>query len=176
VTEIIDPKIIKEFFEYDHNTGDLFWKQRSDKWFNHKKYHYTWNKRFAGKRAGRKKKNGYKEVAIFDKLYQQHRVVWAFFNGEWPEDQIDHINGNPSDNRIENLRSVTCLQNLKNINKKKGDGEFVGVVNKNGRYVTRIHNNYKRIHIGSFDTAEEAYAAYRAKAAELFEEYANFGT
>lgn len=176
MSEILPPEITSEFFNYDEETGNLFWKPRGREWFNHDKYHYTWNKRFAGKIAGRTKSNGYKEVAIFNRLYQQHRIVWAIFNGEWPEEEIDHINGNPSDNRIENLRPVNKLQNLKNINKSENLCGLIGASKRGSKYVARITDNYKKLVIGVFDTPEEAHAAYRAKAKELFDKYANFGS
>jgi len=175
MNERIDPKIIKEFFNYDKKTGTLYWKERDRKWFNHDKYHYNWNKKFAGKPAGRTKTNNYMEVAVFNKLYGYHRVVWAFVHTEWPKNNIDHIDGNPLNNRIENLRDVTQFQNLKNINKNKGKTPLVGVYKSGNRYISRIRNNYDRIYLGSFSTAEEAHAAYCAKATELFGEYANFG-
>jgi hypothetical protein len=175
MNEKIDPKLVKEFFDYNKETGTLYWKERDRKWFNHDKYHYTWNKKFAGKRAGRTKTNKYMEVGIFNRLYGYHRVVWAWVHGEWPENFIDHIDGNPSNNRIQNLRKVTQLQNLKNINKNKGDIPLIGVHKKGNRFIARIRDNYERINLGSFGTPEEAHAAYCAKAKELFGEYTNFG-
>jgi len=175
--EFLDPVLIKEMFDYDGKEGVLYWKQRDRKWFNHDKYHYIWNKRFAGKQAGHiMPSRKYGVINVLNHRYEYHQVVWAWVNGKWPENNIDHIDGDPSNNRVENLRDVTQFQNLKNINKNKGLTPFVGVYKAGNRYISRIRNNYERIYLGSFDTAEEAHAAYCVKAKELFGEYANFGS
>jgi hypothetical protein len=56
---------------------------------------------------------GYLRITVLGKSYYAHRLAWFYMNGEWP-DQIDHINGIKSDNRIENLRNVTVQQNNQN--------------------------------------------------------------
>lgn len=107
---------------------------------------------------------GYCRVSFDSKRYLAHRVAWIYVHGKWPELDIDHINGNKSDNRLENLRAVNRTTNLENLRKPKGENTasgFLGVTVRNKhRYVAKIQVNKKSIHIGIFDTATEAHAAY----------------
>jgi hypothetical protein len=94
-----------------------------------------------------------------------HRIIWAMHYGEWPKKEIDHIDGNPFNNRIENLREVDHLTNGRNqrtpINNTSGacgiwqDKRY----SKLGKWGARIKVDYKTKHIGMFDTFEEAVAA-----------------
>jgi hypothetical protein len=90
-------------FRYDPETGCLFWKGCG-------------RKRTLGKpvgSAGFKHSNGggYRRVWYNGYKYLVHRIIWLMQTGNWPEYQIDHINGNRYDNRFENLRDVTGLIN-----------------------------------------------------------------
>jgi len=97
-------KQLKSLLHYDHNTGDFIWKINSR------------NKRNKGKIAGcvRKGLNAYRLIKINRKIYFAHRLVWLYVTGNWPENEIDHINGNKSDNRFNNLRDVKPLENQRN--------------------------------------------------------------
>jgi len=107
---------------------------------------------------------GYIQLGYCKKMYKAHRVIWAIVHGEFPKGHIDHINGNRSDNRIQNLRVVTQQQNSHNhqkINKKNKSG-FRGVC-WNGRaskWQAAISVNSKTIYIGVFSTPEDAHLAY----------------
>ena len=94
--------------------------------------------------------------------------------GEWCSAVIDHRDGDPSNNRWDNLRRATVSQNNANRrlhrNNKCG---FKGVVqNPWGRFIASIYKNGRRIHLGMFATPEAAHAAYVAAARELFGEFA----
>jgi hypothetical protein len=92
-----------------------------------------------------------------------HRIAWAFVHGRWPEGQIDHINGNHSDNRIENLREVTQSVNCQNQRRAKRQNRtgLLGVSpSKWGAYIAQINIRGERTYLGTFKTAEEAHQAY----------------
>jgi hypothetical protein len=97
------------------------------------------------------------------KSYFAHRVAWAFFYGE-PDEDIDHIDGNPSNNKIENLRSVKHKENQQNLRKARKDNVsgFLGVAfhKQTGRYTAQIWKDNKKNHLGIFKTAQEAHDAY----------------
>lgn len=84
-----------------------------------------------------------------------HRLVWLYFTGQVPDKDIDHINGVRLDNRIENLRVVSRKENLWNLRNIKGY-----IQQASGNYTARIRNNYKTILLGTYNTPEEAHAAY----------------
>ncbi|MDR6389161.1 HNH endonuclease [Paraburkholderia phenoliruptrix] len=105
-----------------------------------------------------------------------HRFILGLMKGDPRE--VDHINGNPLDNRKANLRICTRVENCRNMGiSSRNKCGFKGVVlNKlRGRYQSKIVVHGKRIHLGYFDTAEEAHAAYCRAATELYGEFANFG-
>lgn len=93
---------VKKMFDY--RDGNLYWKT-------------TKRTNFIGKRVGYLQPNGYTRVNIKGNLKYLHRLIFLYHYGHWPKDQIDHIDGDPSNNRIENLREATNTQN--NYNKTK---------------------------------------------------------
>lgn len=97
-----EPSLLHELFTYDESTGELCWKNP------------TGNRVKNGDLCGCQDGHGYLSVRIFKKLYFVHRVAWAYVHGKWPEGHIDHINGDPLDNRMQNLRNCTRSQNLCN--------------------------------------------------------------
>jgi hypothetical protein len=108
--------------------------------------------------------HGYVVVFFNGKIYKAHRLIWAIVHGELPKGHIDHINGNRSDNRIQNLRVVTQQQNShnqQNINKRNKSG-FRGVCwnRKSSKWQASISVNSKTIYIGVFSTPENAHLAY----------------
>lgn len=106
---------IKSRFVYNSSTGSLTWAFRDSNPF--------FNKNFAGKEVGYvyKQKSGYPYKSVVLEVFGKRftvpvaRVCWLCESGNWPEHTIDHINRNPLDNRIENLRDVT--QAINNTNK-----------------------------------------------------------
>ena len=109
-------------------------------------------------------KDGNSRIWLDKKTYYYHRVVYKVCNPEWDitdnsrENEIDHICGaQPKDNRIENLRVLNNQQNqMNNLHYAKGY-----YFNKpNNKYKAQIRINGKQKHLGSYDTPEEAHAAY----------------
>jgi len=132
--------------------------------------------RGVGKEAGSVNSIGYRYVSIDRVTYLEHRLVWFYCYGEWPKCDIDHINGDKKDNRIENLRLATVSQNCFNtkISKRNTSG-FKGVdyhkPTKKWRAAIKISG--KNYHIGLFATAEEAGAAYAEFAKKAHGEFYN---
>jgi hypothetical protein len=103
--------------------------------------------------------------------YLLHRVCWALYYGEWPKHSIDHIDRNPFNNRIDNLRDVP--QKVNNSNKGKYDSIYTGVYRKaSGKYVSYISKDRKKYYLGTFHCPVEAAKAYNTKARELYGEKA----
>ncbi len=116
----------------------------------------------AGDIAGSKFTGGYLRVGILGKYYLLHRLAWLHVHGEWPKYGIDHINGDPSDNRIDNLRDVTQAINQQNQRKAQTGSatKVLGVYHSRGRYLASILVSGKTAHLGRFDTAELAHQVY----------------
>jgi len=124
--------------------------------------------------VGSTRANGYVRVKIDYMDIYAHHIVWALSYGEWPESDIDHINCNRSDNRVENLRLATKKQNQGNKCKKAGKTLPKGVqhVARTGRYQAFIQSDRKSCNLGTFDTPDDASRAYAAAARRVFGEFA----
>lgn len=150
-----------ECFEYKPDTGSFKWKERP---LNHFKRKCDWvgfNTAHAGKDAGSVGNKGYMGVGLLRKRMQVHRLVWLMFYGEMP-DLIDHINGDRKDQRISNLRNVNVTANNRNRAGVKhrpdgSNGVYWCVYHK--KYRARLKANGRDLHIGYFDTIEEARTA-----------------
>ena len=148
---------LQEALDYNPETGVFL-----------RKAGFRQRKNLIGKPAGYRKDNGYIAVTYKSRLYFAHRLAWYITTGEDPgELVIDHINGDRSDNTFVNLRKATMHQNSQN---RKGLGYSQDPVSK--KYLAYIYHNRKKLHLGSFFTAEEAQRAYDAKAVELRGEFA----
>jgi hypothetical protein len=162
----IDVSILYNLLAYDADTGMLTWKTRCidpSKSENHQK---RWNSRYVGKQAGWYNQQGYIIITLFNKLYRAHRLAWAMHYGVWPTQLIDHINGDPADNRIVNLRQTTQSENNKNRRKNTNNTSgYVGVHKVGAKWRARIAVNGKNISLGMYDTVEQA--AQARKQAEI---------
>jgi HNH endonuclease/AP2 domain len=123
-------------------------------------------KRTNGKSNGWPDKNGYLYLMVDGKNYAYHRLIWLYVHGKFPNNEIDHINGNKADNRIANLRDVTRTQNMQNEIKvrKSSSSGFMGVRFRKDRntWTATIRVNGKQKRLGVFATPQEAEAAYIA--------------
>ena len=117
-----------------------------------------WGARFFGRKAGFVNRHGYLRVAVDDCEYQGHRIIWRLVTGEEPE-EIDHINGVRSDNRLCNLRSVDTAENAKNrCNRIDNTSGHIGITftPKTRRWRVQINANGKRYHVGYFGSIADA--------------------
>ncbi|MCW8158993.1 HNH endonuclease [Stutzerimonas stutzeri] len=146
---------------FEYRNGGLFWRVNRG------------SNAVAGARAGRLLKTGYRSIHVSGRRYQEHRLVYLLHHGAMPA-QIDHINGDKADNRIENLREATYSQNQMNTGERQNESGYRGVrfVPKTGRWAARIYENGKEIRIGTFASPELASEAYQKKAREIFGEFA----
>jgi len=152
---------LKELFDYDPETGVLtrrisIGRSRAFKGME---------AGFPQSRFGRSKDYLMVNVDhhIYNRRFYVHRLIWLYMTGEWPEDQVDHIDGNPSNNKWSNLRGVTNGQNRRNTRPSKRS--LTGI--KGVRFNERSKKYNVVISLGEFDTLEEA-TAVRNKAEELF--------
>jgi hypothetical protein len=120
------------------------------------------HKRKAGDAVGRLDTKGYVRVRLLGYEFKAHRLAWLLTYGVWPENEIDHINGCPSDNRISNLRDVTTSVNGHNRTKamKNNKTGLLGVSMRGDKYVAQIGIHGAQFRLGVFDTPEKAHAAY----------------
>jgi hypothetical protein len=148
---------LRELLDYEPETGIFRWrKSRQVK---------------AGTRAGCQY-GACRTIHIDRVQHYAHRLAWLYVYGEHPPHEIDHVNGDPSDDRIVNLRSCTHRENSLN-RRGRGASGLKGVCQRaNGRWCATISLDGKNTHLGSFDTKEEAAAAYDAAARRHYGEFA----
>lgn len=170
---------LKEILYYDPETGGFWWRERPTSSFEtERKIRNWWNARFAGAVAGSLHQDGYYRLKINGRSFLSHRVAWLYVYGSMPKNDlmIDHINGDPSDNRISNLRPASAAENAANqVRRINNTSGYKGVVRLRGKWVAQITANGQGRHIGVFATKEEAYAAYCAAAQQLHGEFARLG-
>lgn len=165
-----DPSYLREILSYDPVTGHLTYRERSaDHMLTHAEDRRhaaaaAFNTMFAGKRAALGyDRHGYHKCKILGTHYAAHRVCWAIHYGEWPDGQIDHVNGVRTDNSISNLRAVTSRDNSRNrARSSRNTSGITGVVRSGEKWIAQIGVEGKTIHLGSFLTKQEAAVARKA--------------
>jgi hypothetical protein len=149
--EMITIEDLRAVLNYDPDTGVFTWRD-GVRWCR------------AGSRAGYVCRTyGYHMLKVNQRKCRAHHLAWLYVHGRWPSDEIDHINGDRADNRIANLREANRTQNLYNTvcksNSRSGlKGAFYD--SSRGAWFSSIRLNGKRVHLGMFDSAESAHAAY----------------
>lgn len=117
---------------------------------------------------------GYISIGVSGKKMRAHRVAWFKTYGYWPKFEVDHINGNRSDNRIANLREATRRQNGRNcakpVTNKSGVKGVCWDANRN-KWLAQIKFNGRPVHIGRFSLISDAEKAYTATSRSLFGEF-----
>lgn len=150
------PEYLRKRLRYEPETGKLFWLD-CDEMPN------SWRARWVGKEAFTSDDgHGYRCGTIIGLPFKAHRVVWAIHFNFWPVDQIDHINGARSDNRINNLRAASNQENCCNKSMQKNNSSGITGVsmhNLTQKWSAYIKVNGKQIHLGLFKTIAEAATA-----------------
>lgn len=157
----------REVLSYNQNTGKLSWRKSTGK------------KAKVGKEAGcitHLQANRHIDVRVDGKAYRAHRVIWLIVCGEWPTDDVDHANGDATDNRLCNLRAASRTQNMANKRMHKNNRSGVKGVfwdTQRKKWRAQVRKDRKNHYAGHFTDKYEAGAAYLAKAREL---HGNFAT
>ncbi len=180
-TVMVSAEFARKTLRYDPETGDLFWRPRTVDMFtglSDRKADQTcrmWNTRYAGQKIAAVDGSGYLQVQFAGLgSHKAHRIIWLIVYGECPK-EIDHIDGDKLNNRLENLRKCDRSQNVWNRKRQKNNTSgFKGVhlhrqTNK-WRAMIRVHRI--KHDLGLHETPEDAHAAYCEAAARLHGEFA----
>jgi hypothetical protein len=142
---------LKSLLHYDENTGVFTWKN-------------SIGRVKSGSVAGSKDVRGYLKIGLKGKNYSAHRLAWFYKYGFFPLNEIDHVNGIRSDNKISNLREASRVDNNQNrrIAHSSNKTGFLGVCfhKKANKFQATIRINKAIKHLGYFDSAEKAHEVY----------------
>ena len=159
---------LRECFVYDAKSGKLRWKERPREHFATDQSYSRWNKMFPGKVAG-SIDNRYCRISVDAIDHKAHRIIWKLVKGEEPPEMIDHKDGNPSNNRLSNLRATTYHGQAFNRRARADNTSgYQGVVPCGKKWVARVDANGVSHYLGVFPSAEEASVAYEKAARRLF--------
>lgn len=151
---------LQQAIEYDPETGIFRWRLR------------TARRVIVGSIAG-DIANGYRRISLDGKKHWAARLAWLYVHGVYPKGQIDHIDGDPLNNRIHNLRDVSHAVNQQNQKRPHRQNKvgMLGVVcdRRSGKFLAKICLNGKTKFLGSYASAIEAHQAYLSAKRNLHE-------
>tara|TARA_R110000868_G_scaffold208946_2_gene458505 strand:- start:270 stop:803 length:534 start_codon:yes stop_codon:yes gene_type:complete len=156
---------LHDMLKYNPDTGEFIWRERAEDFPSPLSAIRSFNSRCAGKLVYQEGHKGYRRIKLLSKRYKSHRLAWAIHHGDWPKDQIDHINGVRSDNRIDNLREASQTDNARNTRIPATNMSGVIGIRWNKiifRWVATIGVNNVNVHLGSFKDFEEAVSVRRS--------------
>lgn len=164
----IRPKIrsrslLMKILDVNIHSGEIRWRAREGSPGND-----IWNRKYAGKIAGGSNSQGYWVVNISGTHHRAHHIVWTISKGSWPVLDIDHIDGDRSNNSISNLREVSRSENLRNrgVTEHSRLG-LVGVARSGNQWDARIGDDGKSVRLGRFSCFGQALAARHLAEKEL---------
>ena len=152
---ILTADALRAWFQYFPETGEL-WSRRTNK------------------RVGFNTKRGNRSVSFKKGIYQEHRIIWILMTGQQCPTHIDHKDGDPTNNKWNNLRQATNAENLHNMRRpRRNTTGFKGAHRSHiKKFRARLSVGGKSVHLGYFPTPEEAHEAYMKAATEHFGEFA----
>lgn len=172
LTSALTAKQLRSALDYNSETGVFSRRVRENTSENVR----LWNGRYAGKAAGYIDMFGYVSIKIGNIAYRAHRLAWLYMTGNWPPDEIDHIDMNKSNNSWKNLRCATRAQNQGNTRVQRNNlsglkGVSAATGSKKYPFMARITVAGRTRSVGRFKTKAEGFAAYQDAAIETFGEY-----
>jgi HNH endonuclease len=140
---------LRALLTYDQQTGEFKWNPKTPR-------------SKAMKIAGCINDRGYRVIRVDNILIGAHRLAWLYSYQEWPMMEVDHINGNRSDNRLINLRLVSHAGNAQNMRgaMRTSKTGLLGAHPHQGKWMAKIKIFGEQKYLGMFDSPEEAHAAY----------------
>jgi HNH endonuclease len=171
----LSQQLLKEALYYDPETGLFTWrKDRPTEHFKTLSAYKTQTTKLSGKIAGHSEPYSdnlnYIQIRIFGRLYLAHRLAWLYVHGKWPENKIDHFDGNGENNKFTNLREVDSPTNGRNCVLSKNNTSGVNGVywdKRSSRWIAEgtfytEDGKPKKKYIGSFSDLEKAKIAREA--------------
>lgn len=161
MSELPTAERVKHLLDYNPESGVFIWVKPQS------------NRAKAGEVAGSIYGNGYRYIGIDGKSYKCSRLAWLVTHGSWPDDKIDHADGNPANDRICNLRPCNHAENMQNVRKGKTRAviasRHVGVYwnQQARRWSADIMSNRQRLRLGLFEREDDAAAAYASAKAHI---------
>lgn len=161
--DLPSPEYLRQRLRYDPETGLLYWREYPN-------FSMRWNSKYPNRVAGLINPRGYWRVCIDYKVYQAHRIIWAMEYGHWPKKEIDHIDGDKTNNRLSNLRLVDRVENSRNLSIASNNTSGVTGVSwhkKCNKWTVRIRYNGYYHYLGLFSSFDEAVKVRKNAEARL---------
>jgi hypothetical protein len=146
--------------DYDPDTGIFRWRVRR-------------GNVEAGTVSDHKDSSGHVQIRVDNRLYLAHRLAWLYTHGEWPPEEVDHVNRIRHDNRLDNLRLASRNQNMANSSRRVGKSGLRGVIAYRGKWKAQINAFGVKHYLGLHATKQEAHDAYCKAARSFFGEHAS---
>lgn len=169
------PQFAREALSYCPETGELTWKTRPESHFKNAHGMRIFNSRYASTIAGTIHSSGHSKIRLDRTSYYTHNLAWVIIHGEWPTEFVDHINGDPSDNRACNLRLATMRENNRNVRPRSNNTSGKSGVHWSARkqkWVANIWLGKRLKHLGQHDSKEAAVEARIIAEREYWGEFA----